>query len=105
MKTILIITIFIFGFGGGVLYTLNEPEAKAFDYSNCQYPERWSNPENGCDNSDPAVPECIKEMYTKEAEEACIDRFVKANTPVEQEVQKPVTIPEKTQIEPSECGK
>lgn len=53
----------------------------AFDHSNCQYPDRWSNPANGCDNSDPAVPECIKAFITKEGEEACIAEFVKANDP------------------------
>lgn len=31
-----------------------------FDHSNCQYPERLSNPPDGCDNSDPARPECMK---------------------------------------------
>lgn len=51
----------------------------AFDHSNCQYPERWTNPADGCDNSDPAVPECIKDMYSEAAEKACIDAFVKAN--------------------------
>jgi len=34
--------------------------APAFDYSNCQYPNRESNPPNGCDNTDPARPECMK---------------------------------------------
>jgi len=56
-------------------------EPVPFDHSNCQYPERWSNPKDGCDNSDPAVPECIKASYSKESEQACIDAFVKANTP------------------------
>ena len=49
--------------------------AATFDHSNCQYPERWSNPVDGCDNSDPAVPECIKGITTKEAEDACIAAF------------------------------
>jgi hypothetical protein len=52
-----------------------------FDHSNCQYPDRWTNPPRGCDNSDPAVPECIKAFSTKEGEEACIREFVKANDP------------------------
>lgn len=34
--------------------------APAFDHSQCQYPERQSNPPDGCDNSDPARPECMK---------------------------------------------
>lgn len=34
--------------------------AVAFDHSVCQYPNRLSNPPDGCDNSDPANPECMK---------------------------------------------
>jgi len=48
-----------------------------FDHSNCQYPDRWSNPADGCDNSDPAVPECIKAISTQQAEQECIANFVK----------------------------
>lgn len=55
--------------------------APAFDHSNCQYPERWTNPPNGCDNSDPAVPECIKASYSEQSEKACIDAFVKEHNP------------------------
>jgi hypothetical protein len=61
------------------LYPTNTEKTQAaasFDHSNCQYPYRWSNPENGCDNSDPAVPECIKGMSTQAEEKACIDAFV-----------------------------
>lgn len=50
-----------------------------FDHSNCQYPDRWSNPTDGCDNSDPAVPECIKAFSTKAGEDACIAAFVAQN--------------------------
>lgn len=53
--------------------------AQAFDHSNCQYPDRWTNPVDGCDNSDPAVPECIKAFSTKAGEDACIAAFVAAN--------------------------
>jgi hypothetical protein len=56
-----------------------QPAVAAFDHTNCQYPERWTNPADACDNSDPAVPECIKDMYSEAAEKACIDAFVKAN--------------------------
>lgn len=52
-----------------------------FDHSNCQYPDRWSNPVDGCDNSDPAVPECIKAFSTKAGEDACIAQFVSLNQP------------------------
>ena len=54
--------------------------AQAFDHSNCQYPDRWTNPADGCDNSDPAVPECIKEFSTKAGEDACIAAFVAQQT-------------------------
>jgi len=47
-----------------------------FDHSNCQYPDRWSNPADGCDNSDPAVPECIKAFSTEQGEKDCIAAFV-----------------------------
>ena len=76
--------------GGGVVlamssghYVPNEAKAatsEAFDHSNCQYPDRWSNPVDGCDNSDPAVPECIKGWSTQAEEAACIDAYVKSQT-------------------------
>lgn len=56
-------------------------EPKAFDHSNCQYPDRWSNPADGCDNSDPAVPECIKAFSTKEGEDACIAAYTAQHQP------------------------
>lgn len=34
-----------------------------FSHENCQYPNRETNPPNGCDNSDPACPETIKYGY------------------------------------------
>lgn len=70
---------------GWIAITPPAGAAQPFDHSNCQYPDRWSNPADGCDNSDPAVPECIKGMFSQEAEKACIDVFVKqkdASTPV-----------------------
>ena len=39
------------------------PSNVAFDHPNCQYPNRNTNPPNGCDNSDPACPETIKLGY------------------------------------------
>ena len=33
---------------------------KPFDHSSCQYPNRTTNPPDGCDNSDPACPETVK---------------------------------------------
>jgi len=49
---------------------------KPFSHEYCQYPDRWTNPADGCDNSDPAVPECIKSFSTKAGEDACIAAFV-----------------------------
>lgn len=66
--------------------------AQSFDHSNCQYPDRWSNPVDGCDNSDPAVPECIKGMATQEAEAQCIAEFVKSHQEAQAQPA-PVTIP------------
>lgn len=54
--------------------------AATFDHSGCQYPDRWTNPVDGCDNSDPAVPECIKAAFSEESEKACIDKFVQAHS-------------------------
>ena len=76
-----VIAIFFIAVFGLITLTGTQPTkpvsaAPSFDHSNCQYPERWSNPADGCDNSDPAVPECIKGITTKEAEDACIAAFV-----------------------------
>ena len=74
-------------------------ETVPFDHSNCQYPERWTNPPNGCDNSDPAVPECIKAAYSQESEAACIAEYSKVNQPL-QIIDTPILEPAK----PIECG-
>lgn len=58
----------------------NASQTVTFDHSNCQYPDRWSNPADGCDNSDPAVPECIKAAYSQESEQDCIAEYVKQHT-------------------------
>ncbi len=71
-------------------------QPNVFDYSNCQYPDRWSNPVNGCDNSDPAVPECIKSFSTKEAEDACIAEFVAQH-------EQPAPIETITPAQPVQC--
>jgi len=36
------------------------PTETTFDHSTCQYPNRLSNPVDGCDNTDPANPQCMK---------------------------------------------
>lgn len=48
-----------------------------FDHNRCQYPERDTNPPNGCDNSDPACPETMKLGY---------DCQPKGNTEVQAEI-------------------
>jgi len=73
-----------------------------FDYSNCQYPNRWSNPVDGCDNSDPAVPSCIKASSTQEGEALCIATFVKANE--QPAVQPVVAPPTTTEQQTKTCG-
>lgn len=70
-----------------------------FDHSNCQYPDRWSNPADGCDNSDPAVPECIKAAFTQESEQACIAEFVKQHTQPEPVSTTPAITPATNQCE------
>jgi len=74
-------------------------QAVPFDHSNCQYPDRWSNPADGCDNSDPAVPECIKAFSTKAGEDACIAAFVAQH-------EQPVPIETITPAQPqaAQCG-
>lgn len=63
------------------------PKAEAikdetFNHQYCQYPDRWFNPADSCNNSDPANPECIKEMYSQQAETDCIaNKLNKATTP------------------------
>lgn len=83
-----------------------QPAAAAFDHSNCQYPDRWSNPVDGCDNSDPAVPECIKAFSTEQGEKDCIDAFVKANkgTAEKRQAIEEHSKPFNTALEPAQCG-
>lgn len=61
--------------------------AAPFDHSNCQYPTRSSNPPNGCDNSDPAVPECVSPKVIDE--QACIKEYVAARE--QKEVSQPIS--------------
>lgn len=86
------IIIFVAGFYSGYLYGSNQSIARAeasikFDHSQCQYPNRASNPPDGCDNSDPARPECMK-LGAENCDEPqpdttkWVDTTVKAITPV-----------------------
>lgn len=86
-----------------VMGTVEATEQK-FTHENCQYPDRWSNPVDGCDNSDPAVPECIKAFSTEQGEKDCIAEFVKEHEQLEV-IETP--IPSETHFEPTtkECGK
>lgn len=79
----------------------NAAQTAAFDHSNCQYPDRWTNPVDGCDNSDPAVPECIKAASSKESEDACI-AYYSAHNPYQPPV---VEQPKPAQTtEAAQCG-
>lgn len=42
-----------------VLFSDPKAEGQSFDHSQCQYPSRTTNPPDGCDNSDPAIPYCV----------------------------------------------
>ena len=68
-----------------------------FDHSQCQYPNRLSNPANGCDNTDPACPAEIKggtcENYQPTEQE--LAPYVPETT------QQPAT----TEIKPKTCVK
>lgn len=41
-------------------YNYTARASEPFDHTQCQYPDRLSNPPDGCDNTDPARPECMK---------------------------------------------
>lgn len=73
---------------------------KPFDHSTCQYPDRWTNPVDGCDNSDPAVPECIKAASTEQGEKDCIAYYTAQHQPALPVVEQPKPAPAKV----SECG-
>lgn len=75
-----------------------------FDHSNCQYPERWTNPVDGCDNSDPAVPECIKAAYSQASERDCIDAYVKQYQAPQQPVDPVTTTPATETPTANTCG-
>ena len=61
MKLILIIAAFVLGSATTMIISAASASApNSFDHSQCQYPLRQSNPPNGCDNTDPARPECMK---------------------------------------------
>lgn len=83
-----------------------QPAAAAFDHSNCQYPDRWSNPADGCDNSDPAVPECIKAFSTEQGEKDCIAAFTKSQkgTVEKRQAIEEHSKPFKSAPEPVQCG-
>jgi hypothetical protein len=61
MKLILIIAAFVLGSATTMIISAASASApNSFDHSQCQYPLRQSNPPNGCDNTDPANPVCMK---------------------------------------------
>lgn len=63
VQFIFLIFLIIFALFVGYYLGRQENIARAttgFDHSQCQYPNRSSNPIDGCDNTDPARPECMK---------------------------------------------
>lgn len=111
MSTIVIVAFIVGGLIGyiaGYASASNEKTASAqavpFDHSNCQYPERWSNPVDGCDNSDPAVPECIKAAYSQASERDCIDAYVKQYQAPQQPVEPVTTTPATETPTSNTCG-
>lgn len=72
-------------------------QAQSFDHSQCQYPDRTSNPVNGCDNSDPCDPANVKG-----GDGSC--KPVEQTTPAEpvQVPVQPLTQPEQAAVS---CGK
>lgn len=76
-----------------------------FSHANCQYPDRWTNPPNGCDNSDPAVPECIKAFSTEQGEKDCIAAFVAQHPVGTEEKQQAIAEHDAPfQEQPNTCG-
>ena len=75
---------FVVAMGSGYLFGASNvtPVTATVDVAaQCQYPERDSNPQNGCDNSDPAIPECLGK--TGAGEQAClafVDQCLKTHT-------------------------
>lgn len=58
-----IVIVAVLGFLVFMTYQTIEDRAAAqpaFDYSQCQYPDRTTNPPGGCDNSDPCDPANVK---------------------------------------------
>lgn len=62
--------------------------AQTFDHSNCQYPDRTTNPVDGCDNSDPCDPaqtkggsgDCLP-IGTADKQQAIAEHDAAFNTP------------------------
>lgn len=52
-------------------------QAQTFDHSQCQYPDRTTNPPDGCDNSDP----CDPASAVKGGSGDCVEAPTKAEAP------------------------
>jgi hypothetical protein len=68
-------------------------EAMPFDHSQCQYPDRTTNPVDGCDNSDP----CDPQSAAKGGSGDCVD----IEQPKVNEIPKTVDI---QPVKPNQCG-
>lgn len=72
----------------------------AYDHSNCQYPLRFSNPPDGCDNSDPARPECVVKYGTEDCNIPLPDELLSSQTPKSS----PVASHEVKKVKASACN-
>lgn len=66
-------------------------QSAPFDHSQCQYPDRTTNPPNGCDNTDPCDPANVKggsgdctPIGTAEKQEAIAEHSAPFQEPVNQ---------------------
>lgn len=72
-------------------------QAATFDHDQCQYPQRTTNPPDGCDNSDPCDP-----ANTKGGSGDCNDDRIDT-TPPTATTTAPATTPTSTPV--TACGK
>lgn len=90
-KTLLIAAaVAVITFAGASLGTqLGDASASTeFDHSQCQYPDRTTNPPNGCDNSDPCDPQSAVKGGSGECSDVK-EPVVQPTTPVTAETSAP----------------
>jgi hypothetical protein len=60
LPAIILLAFYATGYVIGQSNPLPSVQAQSFDHSQCQYPDRTSNPVDGCDNTDPCDPANVK---------------------------------------------